>query len=355
MSDEGRGKRDDEKERRSEAEDRREAADSVHRTPDFRVYTTFAILIILLIASIILSLSYGHSLHATFSAFFGDDGFSLILKRIRIPRTIIAFLVGGSLGICGVTLQSILRNPLAEPFTLGISGGASFGVTLSAMAGMEYYLGMYANPASGFAGAMCAVFFVYILSKRRFFNPDSMVLFGIVVGLVFSSCVFFLFSLLDPDRMQITLMWLMGDLSTLDISLVPAYIPMFLIPAFILFFYGKELDVLSLGSEKALYLGVDPPRMYRLLFLLTSLLTGLSVSASGIIGFVGLIVPHLLRGILGASHTVLLFASYLAGAFFLILSDLVSRYLLYPVELPAGVITGIFGGVTLVFLLVRRS
>jgi iron complex transport system permease protein len=313
-----------------------------------------AVLVCLLLFSILLSLGYGKSLSAIFGGFFTNESFGLILRKIRIPRTVIAFLVGGSLGVCGVTLQSILRNPLAEPYTLGIAGGASFGIAISTIIGLQKFLGIFANPLLGFAGAMLSVFIVFALSRKRFFDPNSMVLFGIVVSLVFSSFVFFIFSLLDPDKMQMTLMWLMGDLSSLDIAFVPAYIPMFLIPTSVLFFFGKELDILSLGREKAQYLGIDPPRLYKGLFLLSSILAGLCVSASGIIGFVGLIVPHILRSILGAGHTALLFASYMGGAFFLIISDVFSRYLLYPVELPVGVVTGIFGGFILLFLLVRK-
>jgi iron complex transport system permease protein len=313
-----------------------------------------AVLACLLLFSILLSLGYGKSLSVVFGGFFTNEGFGLILRKIRIPRTVIAFLVGGSLGVCGVTLQSILRNPLAEPYTLGIAGGASFGIAISTIIGLQKSLGIFANPLLGFAGAMLSVFIVFALSRKRFFDPNSMVLFGIVVSLVFSSFVFFIFSLLDPDKMQMTLMWLMGDLSSLDIAFVPAYIPMFLIPTSVLFFFGKELDILSLGREKAQYLGIDPPRLYKGLFLLSSVLAGLCVSASGVIGFVGLIVPHILRSILGAGHTVLLVASYMGGAFFLIISDVFSRYLLYPVELPVGVVTGIFGGFILLFLLVRK-
>jgi len=314
-----------------------------------------ASLVCLLIISILLSLGYGKGLGAVFCSLFTNEGFGLILRKIRIPRTIIAFLVGGSLGVCGVTLQSILRNPLAEPYTLGIAGGASFGIALSTIMGLQQVLGTFANPLLGFGGAMLSVAIVFALSKKRSFDPNSMILFGIVVSLVFSSFVFFLFSLLDPDKMQTTLMWLMGDLSNLDIAFIPVYIPMFLIPTSILFFFGKELDILSLGREKAQYLGVNPPRFYKGLFLIASLLAGLCVSASGIIGFVGLIVPHILRSLLGAGHTILLIASYIGGAFFLILSDVFSRYLLYPVELPVGVVTGILGGFILLFLLVRRQ
>lgn len=312
------------------------------------------VLVCLVLLAALLSLSHGRSLGALWQGFFEADGFGLILRKIRIPRTVVAFLVGGSLGMCGVVFQSILQNPLAEPYTLGISGGASLGITLAAVLGMQAYLGVYANPLMGFAGAMLSVFIVYTLSRKRFFNPTNMVLFGIVANLVFSSLVFFLFSIMDPDKMQVTLMWIMGDLLTLDVSLVPLYTPLFLLPALLLFLFGKELDILSLGSEKALYLGLSPQRAYKLLFLLTSLLTGLCVSAAGIIGFIGLVVPHVLRNIAGAGHSYLLISSYLGGAFFLIISDVFSRYLLYPVELPVGVVTGIAGGFILLVLLVRR-
>jgi iron complex transport system permease protein len=312
------------------------------------------VLAALLIFSVALSLGYGLGPAETVRAFLSHDGAGLVMRKIRLPRVILSVLVGGSLGVCGVTLQSILRNPLAEPYTLGISGGASLGITLSTLLGLSSFLGMFAAPLFGFGGAIFSVSIVYGLSSKKRFDPNSMVLFGVVVSLVFSSFVFFLFSLLDPDRMQTALMWLMGDLSSLDVALVPWYIPLFLLPVFVLFFFGKELDLLSLGSEKARYLGINPPRLYRILFIITSLLAGFCVSAAGIVSFVGLIVPHVLRGILGAGHTVLLVGSFLAGAFFLTVSDVFSRYLLYPIELPAGVVTGILGGVILLVLLVRK-
>jgi len=245
-----------------------------------RIILIFVTLSILLVCSIILSLSYGKDLSTVLAGLFSYEGFGLVLRKIRIPRTVMAFLVGGSLGVCGVTLQSILRNPLAEPYTLGVSGGASLGITVSTVIQMQNILGAYAYPLMGFAGALVSIIVVYTLSMRRSFNPNSMILFGIVASLVFSSVVFFIFSLLDPDKMQLTLMWLMGDLASLDISLIPFYVPLLLAPAVILFFFGKELDILSLGGEKAHYLGVHPPRAYKILFILTSVLTGLCVSAS---------------------------------------------------------------------------
>lgn len=319
-----------------------------------RVPFVLGLLVCLLLSSILLSLGYGKNPTILLNGWSVDQGFWLVLKKIRIPRTIMAFLVGSSLGICGVALQSMLRNPMAEPYTLGISGGASFGVALATITGLQRYIGMWANPVMGFGGAMLSVAIVYGLARKKSFDPNNMVLFGIVVSLVFSSLVFFLFCLVDPDKMQVTLMWLMGDLSSLDIAFIPAYIPLFVVPSLVMFLFGKELDILSLGKEKAQYLGIDPPRLYKGLFLLSSILTGLCVSSSGIIGFVGLIVPHVMRGFLGASHTFLLVGSYLGGAFFLILSDVFSRYLLYPVELPVGVVTGILGGCILLVLLVKK-
>jgi len=312
------------------------------------------LLTVLLIIAILFSLSYGKNVVDVMKSLWTDSGIDPVVRKVRLPRTLLAFFVGGSLGICGVILQSILRNPLAEPYTLGLSGGATFGVTLSALIGLERYCSFYANPLMGFAGAMASVMVIYLLARKRFFHPNSMILFGIVVSLVFSAVVFFLFSILDPDRMQITLMWLMGDLSSLDINLIPAYIPLFLIPAIIMLLFGKELDILSLGSEKAQYLGINPPRMYKTLFLLSSIVTGLCVSASGVIGFVGLVVPHILRTITGASHSFLLLSSYLGGAFFLITSDIIARYLLYPVELPVGVVTAMLGGLTFLTVILRR-
>ena len=243
-----------------------------HRAP-----LVLGLLLCLVLLSILLSLGYGKGFVSLLNGFSADEGFGLVLRKIRIPRTIMAFLVGGALGICGVALQSMLRNPMAEPYTLGISGGASFGVALATITGLQQYIGMWANPVMGFGGAMLSVAIVYGLSRKRSFDPNSMVLFGIVVSLVFSSFVFFLFCLVDPDKMQVTLMWLMGDLSSLDIAFIPAYIPLFLVPSLVMFLYGKELDILSLGREKAQYLGVDPPRLYRGLFLLSSILTGMCV------------------------------------------------------------------------------
>ncbi|HPP06098.1 MAG TPA: iron ABC transporter permease, partial [Syntrophorhabdaceae bacterium] len=302
-----------------------------------KIKITYLTLCFILFFSVLISLGYGKGFHELFNGLSWRGDFYFVLKKIRIPRTIFALLIGGSLGICGATLQSILRNNLAEPYTLGISAGASFGITLSVILELNSMLGSFANPVMGFIGAMGSTYIVFLLSRRRFFDPNHMILFGIVVSLIFSSLVFFLFSISDPDRMHGVILWLMGDLSGFESELMVFYIPVFLIPAFILFFLNKELDVLSLGYEKARYLGVNPEIVYKVFFVITSLLTGMCVSIAGIIGFVGLIVPHILKIILGTGSKHILFNSYLAGASLLVLSDTFSRYILYPLELPVGV------------------
>ncbi|MCX8110537.1 MAG: iron ABC transporter permease [Syntrophorhabdaceae bacterium] len=321
----------------------------------WRIRAVFITLILLLVCAIILSIGYGKGMDEIIRGFTTREEFGFVLRKIRIPRTIIALLIGGSLSICGATLQSILRNSLAEPYTLGISAGASLGITISVILGVNSLFGIFVNPVMGFLGAMGSTSVVYILSRKRLFDPGAIVLFGIVVSLVFSSLVFLMFSLMDPDRMQGVILWLMGDLSGLENELVFFYVPAFLIPAFILFFFTRELDILSLGSEKAQYLGVKPQRAYKVFFILTSILTGLCVSAAGIIGFVGLIVPHILRAVLNTGNRHLMYASYMGGASFLVFSDVFSRYILYPVELPVGVVTGIIGGVILLVLLIKRQ
>ncbi|MCX7965822.1 MAG: iron ABC transporter permease [Syntrophorhabdaceae bacterium] len=315
---------------------------------------TYFVLFLLLFFSILLSLGYGKGFKELFNGLLGNDGFAFVLKKIRIPRTILALFIGGSLSISGATLQSILRNNLAEPYTLGISGGASFGITLSVILGLNNKIGSFANPLMGFLGAMCSTYIVFLLSRRRFFDANNMVLFGIVISLIFSSLVFFLFSISDPDRMHGVILWLMGDLSGFEIEQAFFFIPVFLISAAILFYFNKELDVLTLGHEKARYVGVNPDVMYKLFFTVTSVLTGICVSIAGIIGFVGLIVPHILKIFLGTGSKHILFTSYLLGASFLTLSDTFSRYILYPVELPVGVFTGISGGIILLILLLKR-
>ncbi len=263
-----------------------------------------------------------------------------IIWQIRFPRIILGLLVGAGLASCGTVFQGLLRNPLAEPYTLGISGGAALGVTVGVvLAASGAYLPLFA-----FAGSASSVFLVYtIASKKRFSNP-VLILSGVILSFLCSSLVFLIFSVSGAEDVHGVILWLIGDLSSAQTYLIKI-IPFFILPGIGLFLiFSRDLNILTLGEEKALHLGVNSKQVKKLLFIAASCITGACVAASGIIGFVGLIIPHLMRKIVGVDHRLLLPASCIAGASFLILCDTLARSIIRPLELPVGVITGVFGG-----------
>jgi len=274
-----------------------------------------------------------------------------IIWQIRFPRVILGLLVGAGLAACGMVFQALLRNPLAEPYTLGVSGGAALGVTIGVVSSVS---GNYL-PFLAFAGSAISIFLVYtIASKKQFSNP-TLILGGVILSFLFSSLVLLIFSISKAEDVHGILLWLMGDLSSSPLSLIKI-VPFFIIPGLALFFFlSKELNILTLGEEKARHLGVNSQRLKKILFITASCITGACVAASGIIGFVGLIVPHFMRKVVGVNHRLLLPASCIAGAAFLIFCDTLARSTIRPLELPVGVITGIFGGVFFLSFLLKSK
>lgn len=274
-----------------------------------------------------------------------------ILWEIRIPRIVLGLLVGGALACCGAVFQGLLRNPLAEPYTLGISGAAALGVTL----GVVLRAGGIYLPVFAFAGSALSVFLVYsVAAKKRFSNP-SLILGGVILSFLFSSLVFLIFSISKAEDIHGVMLWLMGDLSSASDYLI-RIIPFFILPGLaLLFVFSGELNILTLGEEKARHLGVSAAQVKKILFITASFITGACVAASGIIGFVGLIIPHFMRRIVGVDHRALLPASCIAGAGFLIFCDSIARTIIRPLELPVGVITGIFGGVFFLSFLLKSK
>lgn len=275
----------------------------------------------------------------------GGDDFT-ILFQIRFPRVLGAIIVGGILSICGVVLQAILRNPLAEPYTLGISGGASLGAAIGIILG--WAIGF--RIVSGFMGSLFALGLVYALAYRRGFSVSSLILGGVVVSFLFTSLIWLFFSLSRRWEIHEMYSWIMGNLSSLSMNQVKLLSVLVIPASFILYGLGRDLNILLLGDEKATSLGVFPKKLRGFLFLLVSYLAGVCISFTGIIGFVGLIVPHLLRQKLGSQHIVLLPAAFLGGGLFLLLADFLARNIIYPQELPVGVITGILGGLFFLIL-----
>jgi iron complex transport system permease protein len=274
-----------------------------------------------------------------------------ILWQIRLPRVLLGVTVGGGLGIAGAVFQALLRNPLAEPYVLGISSGGTLGAVavMTLLAG-----GVLLTPLASFAGAACVMVLVYGLASRRGrLDPYTLLLAGVMVGAFFNALVLLTVALAARD-MRYAFLWLMGNLSGAGMDALAVVGPLVLLGAVLLVFQARKLNLIATGEESALQLGVDVPRLKRTGYLLASLLTGLVVSVSGVVGFVGLIIPHTCRLLFGPDHRLLLPASVLTGASFLVLADLLARTLLAPSEIPVGVVTAAVGAPFFLYLL-RRS
>jgi len=279
-----------------------------------------------------------------------------ILFDIRLPRIILGFAIGGALSLAGTILQGIFRNPLVEPYTLGISGGASLGVCLNIVFNWYGVIGVIAYPISGFLGAVIVILFVYGLSmKAGTLKTQGILLTGVMISFISSSLVMLIMALSHSEDLHGIVFWIMGSLDEPDMLLVWVAVIGSLGGLVVSFFFCLDLNALALGEEEAVHLGINVERTKRVLFILASFLTGLSVSVAGIIGFVGLIIPHLIRMFTGTDHRILFISAFLAGASFLILCDTLARTVIQPFELPVGVITGIIGGAVFVYALSRRQ
>lgn len=277
-----------------------------------------------------------------------------IVWQLRVPRIFTGFLVGAGLSVSGCVFQALLGNPLASPYTLGISGGAAFGASLGTVLGLSDFFGGYFISASAFLGALLSFALVFSLARRQYFLIPHLVLTGMVVSFLFSSLVLLILALSKSEEVHSIILWLMGDLSTPEVKLLKISGAVILGGIFLLTLLGRELNILTLGEEKASYLGVEVVLVRKILFFLASLITSLCVAQAGIIGFIGLVVPHIMRYFASSDHRFLIPASALGGAFFLALTDSFARSILAPVELPVGVITGLIGGVFFLSLLMKR-
>lgn len=278
-----------------------------------------------------------------------------ILWYIRIPRTILAIAIGGSLSLSGLILQGIYRNPLVEPYTLGISGGASLGITFAIISGI-YAIHSLLLPLFGFAGAFATIFLVYTLSMGKTHGAvNRMLLIGVMISFISSAIVMFLMSVTSVENLPGIIFWTMGSLNESDMTLIVSMTIAAFVILGITYLFVPALNALRLGESRARYLGVNTQFTIRVLFILTSLLTGTCIAVAGVIGFVGLIIPHFTRLWVGADYKYLLGASFLSGSVFLLLCDIIARTVVAPNELPIGVITGMAGGVAFIFILSRRN
>lgn len=325
-----------------------------------RWFLFLTVLIALVIIASLYSLSTGElniSLLKVPSILQQGEGMEfMILTKIRLPRVLLAIAVGGALSLTGVILQGIYRNPLVEPYTLGISGGAAFGVALAIVFGLQAIVGEFMLPIAGFIGSFVSIFLVYFLSlKKGSLSINRMLLIGVMISFIASSGMMFLMSITNVENMHSIVFWIMGSLDEPSITLVRTMFYLSFGILFLTMLFSKPLNALRLGEEKARHLGINTGLVIKILFILSSLLTGMSVAVAGVIGFVGLIIPHIVRLIVGSDYRILLMSSFLSGGFFLLVCDVIARTIIAPNELPIGVITGMLGGVIFIFLLARGA
>lgn len=317
-------------------------------------------LLLALAAAIVLGVRFGPVALSTGDVLAALAGRGEVWQRqivvdLRLPRLLLGALVGGGLALAGATFQALLRNPLAEPYILGISGGASVGAVLVIALGLAG-AASWALPLAALAGALLAIALVFRVAAAsgRALDVRVLLLAGVVIAALFNACVAFILSISEARTVQGAVLWIMGSLSGArwgSVAITAAYT---LPAAVVLLGLARPLNLIAIGEETAQYLGADVERVKRAALALAALLTAAGVAVAGVIGFVGLVVPHAIRLIVGSDHRALLPLSFLGGATFLVLCDIVAQVLIAPTQVPVGVITA-FVGVPLFLVLLRRS
>ena len=285
-----------------------------------------------------------------------SDLATTVVLDLRLPRALLAALAGASLAVSGTAFQALTRNPLADPAVLGVSSGAALGAVLARLAGMEgSALATVGLSVVSFAGALVASAAVYLIASTGGRLPiQTLLLAGVITGLFFSAAITLVISLVDISRLGGILHWLMGSLGTFGYREVSVVALGALLAGVTLYGQARALNVLALGEEPALQLGVEAERVKRRTFIAAALLTGCVVAHTGPIGFVGLIVPHAVRFLVGSDNRLLIPLGAAAGATFLVLADTLARVVVGPAELPVGVITAFCGAPFFVWVLRRR-
>ena len=268
-----------------------------------------------------------------------------IIWAIRLPRVLLAFMVGGCFAVSGAVVQSVLKNELASPYTLGVSSGASLGAGLVIVLGISIpFLGVFTLPIVGFLFGLLTVYLVIVFSAKidKTMSNNTIILAGMVFSLFVNALLTTMTALFSEDIKSITL-WQMGSFSMKGWSYVKALIPFLIIGMIGVLKYNREMDILTFGEEQAKAVGVDTTKVKKRLFIFSTILTGAAVSLSGIIGFVDLIAPHIVRKIFGSKHSYVIPMSFIFGGCLMVITDLISRTIISPAELPVGAITALIG------------
>jgi iron complex transport system permease protein len=278
-----------------------------------------------------------------------------LVLGFRLPRLLLASILGGGLALAGATFQALLRNPLAEPYILGVSGGAAVGAVVVLALGLTT-LASWTLPLAAFAGALLAITIVFRVATAagRALDVRVLLLAGVVTGAFFAAVISFILAVSDARTVRSAVLWMMGSTAGADWQTVAVAAAYTLPTALVIIALARPLNTLAVGEETALYLGTDVERVKRIAFAAASLVTAAGVAVAGVIGFVGLVVPHALRLVVGSDHRILLPLCFLVGAAFLTTADTLARVILSPTEIPIGVVTA-FVGVPIFLVLLRRS
>ncbi len=311
-----------------------------------------AFIILLPIIAFAISLVAGAKMINPFTA---DEVSREILFSIRAPRSVVAILMGMALGASGAVLQGILKNPLADPYILGISSGASLAAALGIMAGAAF-LGTFTIPLLAFVGALATGIMVGIMGwQRGGLWPERILLAGVGMSFLFSAMLMLIMSISSDEGLRKAMLWIFGDLSMSEWPKVPYGLVFVSAGIFGSLFRAKALNALILGDEFAHSLGFSPRRERLILFVSVGLLTAASVSLGGMIGFIGLLVPHIMRFFIGSDNRLLIPCSALGGGALLCIADVISKSVLPPMELPAGIVTAIIGSPYFLYLLRKKN
>jgi iron complex transport system permease protein len=294
------------------------------------------------------------------SAVFGDQISSLdasIFWKIRLPRVSASFLAGAGLGLCGMAFQSMFRNPLATPFTLGVSSGASLGAALYIRLGLALEIAhLPGSTIAAFLGAVITTMLIYGLTRiKGGFSTTMLLLAGVAMHFFFTGIIFLTQYISDFTQSYRIVRWLMGGLEVVGFKTVMDLLPVVMIGSLVIYYLTNELNLMMIGEEEAISRGVNVRSIKRLLFFATSLMVGAIVAITGPIGFVGMMAPHICRLLIGANHRFLTPATFLFGGVFLTLCDLLARTVIAPAELPVGVITSLLGGPFFIWLLLKNT
>lgn len=319
---------------------------------------TVALLALMIVSASIgtAKIPVGRVFGLAFASSASDDPDVLIIQQVRLPRIVLAVLVGAALGLAGVVLQGLFKNPMADPYVVGAASGAAFGAALAIALSLDaVFLRVGVVPVVAFLGSVGSMFAVYGLARVGGRIPViNLLLAGVAVS-TFLSALVSLIIVISSHNLQEIVFWLMGGFSGRHWDHVLIMLPYLVLGTVMAFYHLRELNALLLGEETAAHLGVNVEAVKRNLLVAASLLTAAAVSVAGVIGFVGLVVPHILRLIVGPDHRWLVPASVIGGGLFMLLADTMARTVIAPAEMPVGVITSLVGGPFFIYLLRRRQ